>query len=163
MAVRHQLIARSPEAVWAVLSDASRYADWVVGTSETEPAEGHWPEVGSSLAYTVRLGPRSFEGHTTVRRLEPPRILELEAHSGPLGTARIAMDVRPWGEQTLVIVDEHPLRGWGALAHNVVLDALIQLRHRSMLGRLAKVVEETYEAGREPYGADERPTASRKG
>ncbi|MGO4431634.1 SRPBCC family protein, partial [Streptomyces sp. MCAF7] len=47
MAVRHQLIRRSPEAVWAVLADGTRYGDWVVGTSRTHPTAGTWPRTGS--------------------------------------------------------------------------------------------------------------------
>ncbi|MFD7288785.1 SRPBCC family protein [Streptomyces sp. NPDC059863] len=140
MAVRHQLIAREPVAVWRVLSDPARYADWVVGTARSFPGEGSWPEVGSSLTYTVRLGTKEFRGRTVVRRHEPPQWLELEAHSGPLGTARIAFDIRSWGDETLVIVDEHPLRGFAGTAHNLVLDAFLQIRHRGMLHRLAKAV-----------------------
>ncbi|MFD7511323.1 SRPBCC family protein [Streptomyces sp. NPDC059853] len=143
MAVRHRLIARPPAAVWDILSDPVRYAAWVVGTRESAPAEGEWPEVGAALSYTVRLGGKDLHGRTTVRRCEPPRALELEADSGPLGTARIALDIRPWGEETLVIMDEHPLRGLGGTLHNAVLDALQQLRHRGMLNRLAHLVEET--------------------
>ncbi|HET6860770.1 MAG TPA: SRPBCC family protein [Streptomyces sp.] len=143
MAVRHQLIRRPPEAVWEVLADSSRYADWVVGTSQTRPKGSDWPEVGASLAYTVRLGPWTAQGETTVRLSERPRVLELEADSGPLGTARIAIEIRPWGEHTLVIVDEHPLRGLGGALHNTAVDAALQLRHRSMLARLAKVVEKS--------------------
>lgn len=142
MAVRQQLIRRPPEDVWAVLEDQNKYEDWVVGTSHTEPAVGEWPEVGAELTYTVHLGPRDFAGHTIVRRCERPRILELEALSGPLGSARIALDVRPWGDQTLLIIDEHPLRGPGWGLHNAVVDAVLQLRHRIMLHRLARVVEE---------------------
>ncbi|MFB6718491.1 MULTISPECIES: SRPBCC family protein [unclassified Streptomyces] len=110
MAVRHQLIAREPSVLWAVLEDESRYTDWVVGTFGSGPGDGRWPEVGSSIKYTVRVGPKEFHGRTTVRRLDALRALELEAHGGPLGTARIAFDVRPWGDKTLVILDEHPLR-----------------------------------------------------
>lgn len=55
--------------------------------------------------------------------------------------ARIAVELRPWGEQCLVIVDEHPLRGPGGLVHNVGVEALIQVRHRAMLARLAKLCE----------------------
>ncbi|WP_062212515.1 SRPBCC family protein [Streptomyces sp. NBRC 109706] len=140
MAVRHRLIARPPAAVWDVLSDPYRYAAWVVGTRESTPVEGDWPEVGSALAYTVRIGRTDLHGRTWVRRYEPPRILELEAYSGPLGTARIALDVRPWGDETLVIMDEHPLRGFGGRVHNRLLDAMQQLRHRGMLNRLARLV-----------------------
>ncbi|MBT2401796.1 SRPBCC family protein [Streptomyces sp. ISL-100] len=141
MAVRHQLIRSAPEAVWEVLAEGSRYSDWVVGTSDSQPGKGHWPEVGATIDYTVRLGPRTLTGETIVRRSEPPRELELEVDSGPLGTARIAIEVRPWGDHALVILDEHPLRGVGGALHNVALDAVLQLRHRTMLGRLAKVVE----------------------
>ncbi|WP_327241122.1 SRPBCC family protein [Streptomyces sp. NBC_01320] len=141
MAVRHQLIAREPSVLWAVLEDESRYADWVVGTFDSTPGNGRWPEVGSSITYTVRVGPKEFHGRTTVRRLDAPRALELEAHGGPLGTARIAFDIRPWGDKTLVILDEHPLRGLGGSLHNTALDVFAQIRHRSMLRRLAEVVE----------------------
>ncbi|WP_328535397.1 SRPBCC family protein [Streptomyces sp. NBC_00344] len=143
MAVRHQLVRRPPDAVWAVLADGSRYGDWVVGTSMSRPTTDRWPEVGSTIEYAVRLGPWTAVGHTIVRRAEPPRELELEVDSGPLGTARVALDVRPWGDDSLVIADEHPLRGLGGALHNAALDFLVQLRHRSMLNRLAQVVEHT--------------------
>ncbi len=141
MAVRHQYIDRPPPVVWSVLADGNLYGDWVVGTSASRPAQGVWPESGASLSFTVRLGTWEAEGHTVVRRYDPPQWLELEAHSGPLGTARIAFDIRAWGEGTLVILDEHPLRGMGGTLHNAAFDALLQLRHRSMLGRLARLVE----------------------
>ncbi|AOT62375.1 MULTISPECIES: SRPBCC family protein [Streptomyces] len=143
MAVRQHLVQSPPSAVWEVLSDPDRYAEWVVGTEETTPLFGTWPEVGAALRYTVALGPYRFEGSTVVRRLEPPHRLELEARSGPAGTARIAIEIVPWGEDTLVIVDEHPLRGPGARLHNAVVEAALQLRHRRMLRRLAEVVEST--------------------
>ncbi|KQZ19874.1 SRPBCC family protein [Streptomyces clavifer] len=142
MAVRHKLVRRSTDAVWAVLSDGERYDRWVVGTAESHPAEGRWPEVGSTIAYRVRIGPFELDNETVVRRCEPPRILELEVNSGWLGTARVAIDVRPWGDDTLLIVDEHPLRGVGATLHNVAFEAVIQLRHRAMLDRLAELCED---------------------
>ncbi|MEU9802766.1 SRPBCC family protein [Streptomyces sp. NPDC051000] len=143
MAVRHHLIHAAPTQVWEVLADGSRYADWVVGTSESRVADGLWPELGSVLEYTVRIGPWTAAGTTVVRNVESPGKLELEVDSGPLGTARVAIEIRPWGDEALVKVDEHPLRGIGGTLHNSVVDALIQLRHRSMLARLANVVEES--------------------
>lgn len=143
MAVRHQLIRSSPEAVWAVLADRSRYGDWVVGPSRTSAKDGRWPEPGARLAYVVELGRWSSSGETVVRRSEPPHILELEASGGWMGTARIALELRPWGEETLVICDEHPLRGVSGKWHNTLVDSVLQLRHRNMLKRLAQVVEDT--------------------
>ncbi|MFF3263645.1 SRPBCC family protein [Streptomyces sp. NPDC002932] len=151
MAVRHRLIESPVDDVWAVLADGRRYADWVVGTSESCPEDGEWPQVGSSITYTVRVGPWSVAGSTVVRRREPPGVLELEVDSGWLGTARIALEVRPWGENALVTIDEHPLRGPAGKLHNTAVDALIQLRHRSMLARLADTVE-TAPQGRHKAG-----------
>ncbi|MEU9146059.1 SRPBCC family protein [Streptomyces sp. NPDC048349] len=142
MAVRHQLIRRPPHAVWAVLADPARYGEWVVGPSESTPLDDTWPEVGSRLRYTVRLGPWSVEGITTVRHREPGTELELEAAFKALGTARIYFQLRPWGEETLVVCDEHPLRGIGGALHNPATEAFLQLRHRGMLARLARVVEQ---------------------
>ncbi|MGW7297498.1 SRPBCC family protein [Streptomyces sp. NPDC054829] len=141
MAVRHRLIRVSPDKVWDVLADGNRYAEWVVGTSESHPVEGQWPRTGAAIRFEVPLGPLRLSNETVVRRCEEGVALELEAHAGALGTARIAIDLRPWGEHCLVIVDEHPLRGAGGMLHNVGFEALIQLRHRAMLARLARLVE----------------------
>jgi uncharacterized protein YndB with AHSA1/START domain len=141
MAIRQKLVGASPDEVWKVLADGSSYGDWVVGTSATRPRKGDWPELGSEIEYTVRLGPSTFSGRTIVRRCEPPHHLELEAESGRLGTARIALEVRHWGDETLIIFEEHPLRGPGGFLHNAAVDAIAQLRNRSMLSRLSRLVE----------------------
>ncbi|MFH8369896.1 SRPBCC family protein [Streptomyces sp. NPDC018031] len=146
MAVRHVLVRRSPEAVWAVLSDGERYAEWVVGTERSHQLDG-WPAVGAALRWSVRIGPWRLRGDTVVRRCEPPTELQLEARSGSLGSARIAIEVLPWGEDALLIVDEHPLSGPGSRWHNGVVDALLQLRHRAMLRRLAGLIERSAPPG----------------
>ncbi|MEV8596014.1 SRPBCC family protein [Streptomyces sp. NPDC052012] len=154
MAVRHRLIRTSPQTVWSVLADGSRYAEWVVGTSSSEPEHGHWPDLGAAIRYTVRLGPVQLSNHTVVRRCVRGETLELEAQAGALGTARIAIELRPWGEHCLVVVDEHPLHGVGGTLHNVAVEALIQLRHRAMLARLAELceTEAAEEERRRPLG-----------
>ncbi|WP_420782898.1 SRPBCC family protein [Streptomyces sp. LPB2020-019-1HS] len=141
MAVRHRLIKASPETVWNVLADGTRYGEWVVGTSSTTPVRGQWPAVGATLEFQVRLGPVSLTDRTVVRRCVAGSVLELEAKAGFLGTARIALELRSWGEHCLVLVDEHPLQGAGGLLHNAGVEALIQLRHRAMLARLARCCE----------------------
>ncbi|MER5736889.1 MULTISPECIES: SRPBCC family protein [unclassified Streptomyces] len=141
MAIRHQLVRRPPLAVWAVLADPTRYGEWVVGPSESVPLDDTWPAPGSRLRYTIRLGPWATDGVTTVRHQETGRELELEAAFKSLGTARIFLQLRPWGEETLVVCDEHPLRGLGGTLHNPVSETALQLRHRGMLARLARLVE----------------------
>ncbi|MFE5659917.1 SRPBCC family protein [Streptomyces sp. NPDC056517] len=145
MAVRHQLIRRTPGAVWAVLADPTLYGEWVAGPSRSTPLDDSWPSPGSRLRYTIRLGPWATEGVTTVRYEETGRELELEASFKSLGTARIFLQLRPWGEETLVVCDEHPLRGLGGTLHNPVSEAALQLRHRGMLARLATLVEQESE------------------
>ncbi|MEU2249240.1 SRPBCC family protein [Streptomyces sp. NPDC019224] len=149
MAVRHRLIEATVADVWRVLADPSLYSDWVVGTSDSRPRRGTWPEVGASLTYTLALGRWSVQGRTIVRRCEAPHVLELEADSGWAGTARIALEVRQWGENALVKLDEHPLRGPAGKLHNAAVDAVIQLRHRSVLARLAATVEASPKGTRE--------------
>ncbi|MER5727308.1 SRPBCC family protein [Streptomyces sp. NPDC002138] len=161
MAVRHHLIRRAPRAVWSVLADPTLYGEWVVGPSESVPIDPYWPEVGSRLRYTVRLGPWSVQGVTTVRHQEPGRELELEAAFKRLGTARIFLQLRPWGEETLVICDEHPLRGLGGALHNPVSEVALQIRHRGMLARLGRVVEERHGQQR-GQRHEERPGAARR-
>ncbi|MEU6478646.1 SRPBCC family protein [Streptomyces sp. NPDC047017] len=149
MAVRHRLIKTSPGTVWDLLADGTRYAEWVVGTAASKPVRGRWPELGSAIEYEVRLGPLRLTNQTIVRNREEGTLLELEAQAGFLGTARIAVELRPWGEHCLVVVDEHPLQGAGGMVHNVGVEALLQIRHRAMLARLAKVCESDADHARE--------------
>ncbi|MET7851194.1 SRPBCC family protein [Streptomyces avermitilis] len=153
MAVRHRVIKRSPREVWAVLADGTRYGDWVVGTSASYPVRGEWPQVHAAIGYEIRIGFLTLTNETVVRACVDGRELELEAQAGPLGSARIAIEVRPWGEHSLVIIDEHPLKGVGGTLHNVGVEAVIQLRHRSMLGRLAQVCEKERQGTEEARGA----------
>lgn len=141
MAVMHRLVHQPPSRVWDVLSDGDRYATWVVGTQDAWEEKSEWPREGATLGYRLKLGPWSYEGTTVVRICEPQRRLEMEAMAGKVGSARIAIELLPWGEETLVIVDEHPLRGRNNSMHNAAIDAVVHLRHRSMLRRLARAAE----------------------
>lgn len=136
------LIERSPEAVWAVLEDGYTYADWVVGTQEIHEVDEDWPAVGSCIHYSVGIGPITFDDVTIVRRIVPQRELELEARAGWLGSARVSFDVRPWGKNTLVIIDEHPLSGPAARWHNTLVEVLLRFRNRRMLRKLSEAVKE---------------------
>ncbi|MDT0308855.1 SRPBCC family protein [Streptomyces sp. DSM 44917] len=141
MAVRPVLIRRPPEEVWAVLCDGRRYAEWVVGTHASRPLDERWPQIGTAIAYVIRAGPWELRGRTVVRDHRPGRRLELEACTRALGSARISIEVRPWGEHALVTLDEHPLTGPGGRLHTVVSELVLQARHRCMTKRLAHVVE----------------------
>lgn len=135
------LVGRSPERVWAVLADGFAYAEWVVGTREIRAVDDGWPAVGTSIHYVLGLGPLEFQGSTTVRMVDEGRRLGLEADASPFGSARIMLELLPWGDDTVVLLDEHPLRGPGYRLHNTVFDALLLLRGRPMIHKLARLVE----------------------
>jgi hypothetical protein len=141
MAVVNVLVRRAPEQVWDVLSDGWSYADWVVGTREIRSVDDHWPALGSAIDYTVGLGPLHLTGRTIVRSVEPGRELGLEADARSIGTARIVIRLHPWGDDTVVVLDEHPLRGPGYRLHNAFSDAVLLLRGRPMVKNLARLVE----------------------
>ncbi|MGW4808953.1 SRPBCC family protein [Kitasatospora sp. NPDC004272] len=138
MAQRQRLIDCPAAQVWNVLANARSYAQWVVGTQDVLDADEQWPEVGARLRFRVGLGPATLEDTCVVRICEPGRRLELEAAADPLGTARIAFSLVPWGDDTLLLLDEHPLRGIGARLENPLTELLLHLRNRRLLANLAR-------------------------
>ncbi|WP_106970466.1 SRPBCC family protein [Kitasatospora phosalacinea] len=138
MAQRQRLVQATPEQVWGLLANARSYAQWVVGTQDVLDADDHWPEVGARLKFRVGVGPATLEDTCVVRICEPGRRLELEAAADPFGTARIAFSLTPWGDHTLLILDEHPLRGLGARLENPLTEFVLHLRNRRLLSNLAR-------------------------
>ncbi|MED7952074.1 SRPBCC family protein [Streptomyces sp. BE20] len=144
MARRQQFIACPPEAVWGVLADGHSYAEWVVGTQDIEHVDPGWPAVGAALRYRAGLGPLTIDDSCTVRICEPGTRLELEAKAAPFGTARIAFTLIPWGANTLVLLDEHPLTGPGSRFEGPPSEFVLHLRNRRLLGNLARVAVEEH-------------------
>lgn len=163
MAVRHRLIRVPPRAVWDVLADGDSYVRWVVGTSDSWPLSGAWPAKGAAIGYAVPLGPFRLTNETVVRRCTEETELELEIKAGRLGTARVALELRSWGEDCLVFVNEHPLTGVGGRLHNAGLEVLLQLRNREMLGRLAAVCEDRARTGSRAAAPPDAPAGDRPG
>ncbi|QMU77807.1 SRPBCC family protein [Streptacidiphilus sp. PB12-B1b] len=157
MAKRQQLITCPPDQVWAVLADATGYARWVVGTQDILHADAAWPAVGAELRFRVGLGPVHFTDSCVVRICEPGHRLELEAKAEPFGTARIAIELIPWGRNTLVLLDEHPLLGPGARLQGPPSELLLHLRNRRMLGNLARTALDAHR--RSPTKAKATATA----
>jgi uncharacterized protein YndB with AHSA1/START domain len=146
VALLNVIVKRSPEQVWDFLSDGHRYAEWVVGTREIRAVDDGWPAVGKSIHFTLGRGPLALSDRTTVRNAEPPRMLEMEVSAGRLGAARLLFDIRPWGEHAVVVLDEHPLSGPGAHLHNFFVDVALRFRNRRMLDKLARLIEQEYDA-----------------
>jgi len=139
VARNRRLILSSPSEVWSLLSDGHRYSEWVTGNQQVLAADPHWPDVGAHLQLRVGVGPLALEDTCVVRVSVPEQRLELEAKAGPFGAARIAMNLIPWGENTLLILDWHPLRGPGTRMHGVPVDYIMAIRNGMMLTKLARI------------------------
>ncbi|MGI5347375.1 SRPBCC family protein [Streptomyces sp. CA-250714] len=152
MARNRRLILSSPSEVWSLLSDGYRYGEWVTGTRQVLAADPHWPAVGARLRVRVGMGAMTLDDTCVVRISEPQRRLELEAKAEPFGAARIAMNLIPWGDHTLFVLDWHPLRGPGTRMHGLPVNYLVAVRNGMMLTKLARIAMREHR--REPVTGD---------
>jgi uncharacterized protein YndB with AHSA1/START domain len=134
-------IAAPPETVWAVLSDADEYGEWVVGTKNVVHADDHWPRVGTHLEYELGVGPLTVGDRTVVLESEPPRLLVLRAELRRLGAALIRLALEAVDGGTRVVMDEDPVEGIIDTLHNPLSDEALKRRNDAALGRLKRLAE----------------------
>ena len=140
MAVNEIRVSATAEAVWEVLSDPQAYASWVAGTKSIRGADDGFPEPGTRLYHTVGAGPLSLSDSTRVVESEPPTRLVLDARLGPLGAARVVIDLREHGGGTIVALAEEGSRGPNRLLAPAG-DLFLRGRNRWSLDRLKELVE----------------------
>ncbi|WP_235460172.1 SRPBCC family protein [Yonghaparkia sp. Soil809] len=151
----------SPEAVFGVLADAWVFPTWVVGASRMRDVDGAWPEVGSKLHHSFGLWPLVIDDRTEMVEWDPPRRAVMQPAGWPLGEARVEIDVKPRGSGCVVRLVEFAVRGPGRLVPSPVADALLSVRNRETLTRLAHIAEgrednhEALVSGQEPDDVDE--------
>lgn len=139
MAVTRRQIAVSPGRVFAVLSDADAYGEWVVGSSTIRGVEGRWPAPGSRFHHRVGVGPLKVHDHTEVLECDSPWRLVLQARARPLATARVELVLDEQDGGTLVTMREsagHPL---SRLVLNRLTDPVTDARNRVSLQRLERL------------------------
>lgn len=162
MSVNVAVMRCSPEAVFAVLADAWVFPTWVVGASRMRGVDGAWPQVGSRLHHSFGVWPLVVDDATTVLEWDPPRRAVLQPAGWPLGEARVEIDVRPRGVDACVVrLREFAVRGPGRLVPDAVADALLRVRNRETLRRLAHIAQgraqnrEALVSGRAPESVPE--------
>ncbi len=141
MTVCHIHISSPPEDVFAVLADARSFAYWVVGAKSIRGTDGDWPSEGAVFHHTVGVGPIKLKDHTRVLECRPPNRLVLEAVAGPLGSARVMLELRPEKGGTGVRMEELPLRGLVTLIPRFLLEFPTRIRNERSLDRLKRAVE----------------------
>ncbi len=141
MAKNHKLFKVAPERVYEVLTDAGKYADWVVGAHKIRDADDSWPAVGSRLHHRVGVGPFKLNDHTEVVETKPAEKFVLHARARPLGTALVTMLLERRGADTLVTMTEVAGDKLSRIGINPLTDWLLHLRNVESLRRLARIAE----------------------
>jgi uncharacterized protein YndB with AHSA1/START domain len=90
-------IARSPEDVFAYLTDISRFNEWQEAVVSARPLDDGPMKVGSKATMTRRVGKREQTFTTELTDWNPPRSYAFRGIDGP---------VRPIGKGTLEPVDD---------------------------------------------------------
>lgn len=152
MSVNDVFVAAPPGAVWAVLSDARTYAQWVVGSSEVRHVDGKWPEPGSTFHHTQGAFGVGLKDTTTVLGVDYGTRIELCVRTRPLVVARVDLELGPSGQGTRVVMRERPVAGVFGRLHNPVFDLALKVRNAESLRRLAKLARQRAPHGAEPPG-----------
>ncbi|MHB1536394.1 MAG: SRPBCC family protein [Acidimicrobiales bacterium] len=143
MAVTTQVIPARPSAVWAVLADASRYAEWVLGAKAIRGQEGDWPRPGARFHHTVGMGPFRIRDNTEVRSCEPGRRLVLETRVRPWGVAIVSLELDADPGGTRVRMDESPIAPRLLRLLRPLLLPLTVARNQQALRRLGDIAADT--------------------
>ena len=135
-------IDAAPEDVWALLADAERYDEFVVGAKRIRHADGDWPAEGASLHHTLGAGPFVVHDSTTVTDVDPGRCLRLLARMSVAGASFVRFVLEPTGERsTRLVIEEGPVRGPVLWSWNPVVAALQRKRNEELLERAAELIE----------------------
>lgn len=140
-------LEQPPEAVFEVLSNPWRFADWVVGAKRIRAVDDTWPAIGSRFHHRFGVGPLTVDDSTVLEELDPPRRIVLRARARPTGVARVEMTLVGTADGgTDVEMVEYPVSGFAKKVDNPVLEALVVLRNRRSLHRLEKMTAEARDA-----------------
>jgi len=135
-----KVIDTTPERIFAVLADGWSYASWVVGAAHIRDVDAGWPAVGSRIHHKVGPWPLQLNDQTTVRAMEPDRLLELDARMWPIGKAIVRITLEPVSAaSTRVTMAESIVSGAGHLLPEAVQTVLLRPRNAEALERLSDI------------------------
>lgn len=142
MARNEITVDRSVEAVYTLLADPHKYAEWVVGAKNVRAVDSAWPNPGARFHHTVGVGPVEIKDNTKVLELDPGHRLVLSVRARPAGTGRVVLELKPLpGGRTRVVMEETAESGPASLLPRVVIDPMTHLRNAEALRRLKRLVE----------------------
>lgn len=141
MARNVRLMACSPEDVFRVLDDGWLFPSWVVGASRMRDVADAWPAVGSRLHHSFGVWPLLIDDATEVLERAYPRRFVLRAKGWPMGEAKVVLELKRHGRQTLVRIQEEAIAGPGSWIPAPLLDVPLRWRNAETLHRLAYLAE----------------------
>lgn len=131
-----------PAAVFAVVADGERYADWVVGAKKIRSVDAHWPTPGAELRHKIGVGPIAIKDRSTVQAVEPGRSITLKVRARPAGVARVHIELEPASDGgTEIHMEEKPIEGVAKRVDNPLQRLLLRGRNVEALRRLANIAE----------------------
>lgn len=141
MFTKTRTLTVTPEQVWEVLSDGWLFPVWVVGATSMRDVDSHWPQVGARLHHSIGAWPFTISDTTSVVGCEPYRVLELEAHTGAAGSARVVLRLRPVPQGTEVTMQEDASHGVLGFVPKPLRWLMVVPRNRECLRRLKRLAE----------------------
>ncbi|MFJ4046346.1 SRPBCC family protein [Microbacterium sp. NPDC089987] len=141
MAQNVRVLHCTPEDVFESLADGWLYPTWVVGASRMRAVASTWPEQGSELHHSFGVWPLLINDKTIVEQYDPPRRMVLRARGWPIGEARVTLEVRSKGDESLVRIQEVPVAGPGRFVPRPIMDVLVRWRNAETLHRLGYLAE----------------------
>ncbi len=138
-------IAAPPEAVWEVVMDPDRLADWVTIHREVEEVSDHPLRDGSTLRQRLCLRGVNFHVRWTVAEARRPELAEWEGRGPARSRAHISYRLSANGDGGTRFDYENefkaPLGPLGAAASRALVGGLPQREAHATLGRLKELVE----------------------
>jgi len=133
--------ASPPEAVFAVVTDGWRYADWVVGAKRVRAVDDTWPEPGSHFHHEVGVGPFTVRDSTELAAIDPPHRIVLIVKVRPGGMGRVTVSVAPRDGGSEVLIEEVLVSGPALVLDSWLFRRITMLRNLEALKRLRRIVD----------------------
>ncbi len=97
------VIATPPERLWELVSDPSRYAEWVAGTAAVTRTDGPAREGSTYDEINPIVGPWRTKTRWTANEFDPPRRQVHRSEDVPLASGfLVIIDLAPSGDATEV-------------------------------------------------------------
>jgi len=127
-----------PDDVFAVLADGWTYSAWVVGNTRIREVDPGWPAEGTRLHHSTGAWPLQFQDVTTVRSVQPGRLLELDARVWLLGNVIVRFTLEPLPDGgTRIGMAERAVTGWAGKVPVQIQALAWRPRNVETLSRLA--------------------------